>query len=127
MSALVLALALTAAPAPSGAKADKIHKLLQVTRADAQGAQLLAALKAKLPPAQYEQISKVIIPAELTERMVAVYERHFTEAQLDGLIAFYESPLGQHLLDEQPAIQRESAEIGQKYALEKLQQLKPSK
>lgn len=39
--------------------------------------------------------------------MATVYQRHFTRADVDAYIAFYSTPAGQHLLEEQPEIMRE--------------------
>lgn len=36
-----------------------------------------------------------------------VYQRHFTKEDVDAVTAFYSSPAGQRLLDEQPAIMKE--------------------
>jgi len=72
----------------------------------------------KLTPEQREGMQKVmskyvgkamdLYPAEemLTD-MGAIYQRHLTKDDVDGLIAFYGSPTGQHLLDAQPAIAQE--------------------
>lgn len=85
--------------------------------------QITSALKqteadAKLTPEQRESMQKVmskyvgkamdLYPAEemLTD-MVAIYQRHLTRDDVDGLIVFYSSPAGQHLLDAQPAIAQE--------------------
>lgn len=119
---------LTAAPTPgSPQKLQKIRALLQQTRADQAGEEMLAALKAQLPPAQFAEVARTIKPAELVERFVEVYDRHFSEADIDALRAFYDSPLGQKLLAEQPAIARESIAVGQRYALEKLSQARAAK
>src|SRR5579859_6882897 len=41
-----------------------------------------------------------------------VYAKHFTADEIRGLIAFYETPLGQRVLEEQPKITLESMPIG---------------
>jgi hypothetical protein len=128
LAVLVIALAapaLAAAPAPSPAsprKLQKIRALLALTRADQAGQNLLVALRAQLPPAQFADLEKRVKPEEIAERFVEVYDRHFSEADIDALAAFYGTPLGQKLLAESPAIAQESIAIGQKYALEKLNQ-----
>ena len=111
-----------AAPTPSARKLQKIRSLLQLTRADQAGQNMLVALRAQLPPAQYADLEKRVKPEEIVERFVEVYDRHFSEADIDALAAFYGTPLGQKLLAESPAIAQESIAIGQKYALEKLNQ-----
>ena len=55
---------------------------------------------------------------EMMEAVVPVYQRHLTRSDIEALIKFYSSPVGQKLLREQPAMIRESvlagSEIGRK-------------
>lgn len=44
---------------------------------------------------------------EIIQDMKALYQRHLTRDDVDGLIAFYSTPPAQHLLDAQPAIMQE--------------------
>ena len=43
---------------------------------------------------------------EMMADMASIYRRHFTRANVDAYIAFYNSAPGQHLLAAQPAIER---------------------
>jgi len=45
---------------------------------------------------------------EIIEAMVPVYQRHFTNADIDAVLAFYSSPTGQKFLNELPSIMQES-------------------
>lgn len=47
---------------------------------------------------------------EMLEATIPVYQRHLTKADLDAMIAFYGSPVGQKILREQPAMVQESME-----------------
>lgn len=47
---------------------------------------------------------------ELLEVQVPVYQKHFTHADIDSLVAFYESPAGRKYLAEMPAITSESVQ-----------------
>ncbi len=47
---------------------------------------------------------------EMLEATVPVYQRHLTKGDLDAMIAFYSSPVGQKILQEQPAMVQESME-----------------
>lgn len=71
-----------------------------------------------LTPEQQEQVGKVtklymekafrIYPAEeMISDATQVYRRHISRDDADALIAFYGSPVGQRLLDAQPAIMQE--------------------
>jgi uncharacterized protein len=72
----------------------------------------------KLTPEQRQQMQAVmskyvgkamdLYPAdEMLTDMSAIYQRHLTKDDVDGMIAFYNSPAGQHLLDAQPVIAQE--------------------
>jgi uncharacterized protein len=72
----------------------------------------------KLTPEQREGMEKVmskyvgkamdLYPAdEMQTDMTAIYQRHLSREDVDGLIAFYSSAAGQHLLDAQPVIAQE--------------------
>jgi len=39
--------------------------------------------------------------------MTAIYQKHMSKEDVDAYITFYNSPAGQHLLDEQPVIMKE--------------------
>lgn len=45
---------------------------------------------------------------EMVQAMVPVYQKHFTKRDVDDLIAFYSSPVGQKVLKEMPAIMGEA-------------------
>jgi len=53
--------------------------------------------------------------SELTEQMAQIYARHFSVDEMKQLAAFYQSPIGQKLLAEQPAIARETMAAGQQF------------
>ena len=52
---------------------------------------------------------------DLAELLVPVYQKHFTIKELKELISFYESPIGKKLAETNPAIMKESMEVGQKW------------
>ncbi|GAC1676257.1 MAG: hypothetical protein PVS2B2_11820 [Candidatus Acidiferrum sp.] len=62
------------------------------------------------------------------EQIMSVYDRHFTDEEVKGLLQFYGSPLGQKYAAEMPRISREiqaaSRDAGAKAAREALQEVK---
>ncbi len=50
---------------------------------------------------------------QLVDSLVPVYAAHLSQAELDQLVRFYESPLGKHLSEVQPQILQESMQVGQ--------------
>jgi len=74
--------------------------------------------RSKLTPEQREKMQAVmskyvgksmdLYPAdEMLTDMTAIYQKHLSKDDVEGLITFYSSPAGQHLLDAQPAIAQE--------------------
>ena len=49
---------------------------------------------------------------EMMNAIISIYQRHLTKTDLEELIRFYSSPVGQKLLQEQPQIMRESMQAG---------------
>jgi len=45
---------------------------------------------------------------QVTEQLVGIYDKHFTEDEIKGLLQFYGSPLGQKVAAEMPKINREA-------------------
>ena len=57
---------------------------------------------------KYVQKAMDLYPTdEMLTDMTTIYQRHLSKDDVDGLIAFYGSPAGQHLLDSQPVIAQE--------------------
>ena len=52
---------------------------------------------------------------ELEDGYVALYDRNFTAAELRGLVAFYESPIGKRFIEVQPTLTREGMAMGQEW------------
>ncbi len=44
---------------------------------------------------------------EMTQAMVPVYQKHFTKGDIDALLTFYSSPVGQKVLEEMPTVTAE--------------------
>jgi hypothetical protein len=44
---------------------------------------------------------------QVTDQLVAVYDKHYTDDEIKGLLQFYGSPLGQKVAAEMPKINRE--------------------
>jgi len=71
--------------------------------------------KDKLPPDFEEQVSKHVDEMfknmpwdEIMQAMMPAYQKHFTKGDIDALVAFYNSPTGQKMVRELPAIMSES-------------------
>ena len=56
-------------------------------------------------------------------RLVPIYQKHFTADEVDGMVKFYSSPLGQKVLTEMPLALAEANQAGQQWSHEHTQQM----
>jgi len=88
-----------------------------------RGKEIADLLREKLLPAMRERLP------EFTDLASHIYAKHFTAADLDQLIAFYESPIGKKLLAEQPTMLTEMNSVaqawGQNLAMDVMRKLAP--
>lgn len=56
-------------------------------------------------------------------RLVPIYQKHFTADEVDGMVRFYSSPLGQKVLTEMPLALAEANQAGQQWSHEHTQQM----
>lgn len=126
LSTVAVAASLTAQKnrAPDAAKVATTRRLLALTRS----AQLSIRAMEVMVPAQ--RAANPQIPAEfwdaflararrdvnqLVDSLVPIYGNHFTHAELEELVRFYQSPIGRRLTEAQPLITQESVEVGQRW------------
>ncbi len=55
-----------------------------------------------------DMISQELSWEKLKDQYIALYADVFTEAELKGLLAFYESPIGQKFVNKQPELTKRS-------------------
>jgi hypothetical protein len=124
--------------APDAALAADIQKLLDLTKASQLGTQMASLVSQQviqglkqsqpnMPPRAAEVIQQFLgeqfaiafsasSPDGMMPKLVAVYANHFTQQDIRGLIAFYNTDLGQKLINQTPLIVSESATVGQEWA-----------
>ncbi len=54
---------------------------------------------------------------DLTDMLTPIYQRHLTLADIQQLIAFYESPIGKKFAEKTPLITQESMQVGQEWGM----------
>jgi hypothetical protein len=82
---------------------------------------LESQLKRGLSSAELEKLKSAsrrtvteILPKKLVEHAaVSIYVKHFSTAELDAIIAFYNTPLGKKLQELMPELAREGDQLGQ--------------
>lgn len=123
----------TPAPAPAqaqllarpSAEELKVRELLRLTGSVNVGLQMvdkiLDTFKRVMPqvPAElWGDFRAECDPRELEDAIVPLYLASFTAGELDQMLAFYKSPVGEKLLRKQPEIFRASSEAGRQWAAE---------
>ena len=127
LAALLLAASLPAQPVSKDAK---IERLLVVMNAKAMTGQIFDQMKAmmaqQMPPAAtaeqraaaQEGQTKILdlIRAKMSwENMrpqyVKLYSETFSEAEIDGMLTFYESPAGRAVLEKMPVLMQKSMQL----------------
>ena len=140
--AIALALVILQAPASAFAQAPDeafrkdIMKLLDLTGSSKLGIQMANMLSGQFldgirrmkpdVPARAIEVAKELLneeftkafesPDGLTPELVTIYAKHFTQQEVLGLIAFYETELGRKAVATLPQLMQESGAVGQKWA-----------
>lgn len=103
----------------------KVRELLRLTGSVNVGLQMvdkiLDTFKRVMPqvPAElWSDFRAECDPRELEDAIVPLYLASFTAGELDQMLAFYKSPVGEKLLRKQPEIFRASSEAGRQWAAE---------
>ncbi len=107
-------------------KLDDIRKLIELMGAKNIARQsfdfILQSYKEQ-DPEIYEILEKRINLEELiVEILTNVYNKYFTEAEIEELIRFYESSLGKKLLSLSPKMFQEAAQMAQEHVQKKLEE-----
>jgi uncharacterized protein len=105
---------------------EDVERLLSIMQSPERMNQMMAAMvqgmhqmahqeylkdKDKLPAGFEEQQNKMMDDMfknmpwdEMIQAMVPAYQKHFTKGDIDSLVTFYSSPIGQKVLRELPAV-----------------------
>jgi uncharacterized protein len=114
------------------AKEKDIRELLELTGAKDRMTQVMTEMEKSikpmmqtaLPPGDYrdklidaffDKFHSKMNLAELLNLSVPIYDKHFTHAEIKGLLAFYKTPLGQKSINELPQLMGEMMNAGQKW------------
>ena len=99
-----------------------IIRLLRMTGAAKGAAQaldlMLPSLKDSMPQVPepvWREFRSEVREDDMIELTCQIWDKHFTHQEVRDLIRFYESPTGQKIIRETPAIQQESLLAGQKW------------
>ena len=136
LSSYLLSAQETTASTAETPKIKNIRKMLMLTGSGKLGIQMMESMIASfkshysnVDSSFWNDFMKEVRPEDLVNMVIPVYDRNFTAEEIEGMIVFYSSPIGQKVLAKLPVVMQESMQIGQawgqelgKKVLQKLQQ-----
>lgn len=109
------------AQAPSS-KDKKIKELLEISGSGKLGVQvanqMLTSFKSQyslVPEEFWDKMKSKIKADDLIALVAPLYSKHFTEPEIEQLIAFYKTPIGQKTIQVMPLLAQESMQAGQEW------------
>lgn len=108
-------------------KAKAIHRLLDLMGSAKLGQQVMGQMLPlarssfkQVPEGVWDEIEKEfnseISFGKLQEMTIPIYNRHFSDEEINEMIKFYESPIGKKLSSVMPQIAAESMQVGMEWA-----------
>ena len=132
--AICLAGVFLAAPAAAQSKVEKIRELLTLTQSESLAQQVLpvalqqardmvSRLRPDIPEAVWKEAMadmEVVFRESIgafIESTIPIYERNLTDDEIDGMLAFYRTPVGQSVVKKLPQLTQESMLAGQQWGI----------
>jgi hypothetical protein len=81
--------------------------------------QMLPVIKKMVPEASEEfwaEFMKEVKPDELVNMIIPIYQKHFSQEDIDAVNAFYDTKAGKNFIQSQPLIMQESMIAGQAWS-----------
>ncbi|MFA9195800.1 DUF2059 domain-containing protein [Flavobacterium sp. FBOR7N2.3] len=108
------------ANAQSTSKSQKINQLLELTGSGKMATlmmdQMMESFKnsySKVNEEFWEDFKNEVKAEDLEKMIIPIYDKHYTESDIDQLIAFYNSPIGKKMISTMPQVIQESMVVGQ--------------
>jgi hypothetical protein len=106
-------------------KEDAVRDLVKMTGAADMGRQMMVEMRPALqqaipglPDSFWEAFMAEVKPDEMTALIVPVYSKYFTLDELEQLIVFNKTPLGQKVIATMPVVMKECMAAGQEWGRE---------
>ncbi|WP_140485175.1 DUF2059 domain-containing protein [Flavobacterium sp. GSA192] len=111
------------ANAQSTSKIQKINQLLELTGSGKMAIQMMNQMMGSLKISHsktsedfLKEFKKEVKAEDITNMIIPIYDKHYTESDIDQLIAFYNSPIGKKMISTMPQVMQESMIVGQNWA-----------
>ena len=110
--------------AQSNSKQEKIQQMLELTGAGKLGIQVMNQMmtnfKSTYPKVDQEfwnDFKKEVKADDIVNLMIPIYDKHYSENDIEQLILFYKSPIGRKTIAVTPLITQESMIAGQQWGM----------
>ena len=97
-----------------------IKKFIDVFGTRENMTQNFERMLASMPPQKREEVRKILNVDEVIDNLVPLYDKYFTQEELESYLEFYSSDEGQKFLKTIPQIMKESVDVNIEYFKTKL-------
>lgn len=104
---------------------EDIRQMMELSGAGKLGIQVMEAMSTQfqrslpeVPTEFWKEVMKEVNPDKMIDLIIPIYKKHFTQAEVQQLITFYKSPIGQKVSATLPAVTAESMEVGEQWGQE---------
>ncbi|RVT76680.1 DUF2059 domain-containing protein [Flavobacterium sufflavum] len=111
------------ANAQSTSKSQKINQLLELTGSGKMAIQMINQITTSFKTSYskagdkfWEDFKNEVKAEDLEKMIIPIYDKYYTENDIDQLITFYNSPIGKKMISTMPQIMTESMTAGQNWA-----------
>lgn len=108
------------ANAQTTSKSQKINQLLELTGSGKVGIQVMNQMMnsfkssySKVNEQFWEDFKNEVKAEDLEKMIIPIYDKYYTESDIDQLITFYNSPIGKKMIATMPQVMQESMIAGQ--------------
>ncbi len=106
-------------------KIASIKTLLEVTGSGKLGVQVIKTMFTsfrqslpEVPEEFWSNFMKEVNPEVLTVMIIPIYDKHYTQTEINKMIEFYQTDLGKKIISTMPQIMQESMEVGKAWGQE---------
>ena len=108
------------ANAQSPSKSEKINQLMELTDSGKLGIQMIDQMmnsfknsNSKVKTEFWEEFKNEVNIEDLQKMIIPIYDKYYTESDIDQLIVFYNSPIGKKMIATMPQVMSECLTAGQ--------------
>ena len=107
------------APPEAETRKQKVLDLLRLTGAGNLGIQLMQGMMTQLKPTLpdvpeewWKRFEASVDLNDINDLIIPIYTKHFTDGEIDAMLAFYRTPEGRAIIAKMPVVLQESMAAG---------------